>query len=130
MSDPLDELDEVVHQRTRLGILAVLTEAGTAQFSFLRETLELSDGNLSRHLMILEDAGLVRIDKGYEGKRPRTWASITAPGRQAFRAEISSLKRLVARFESISDGAEDVSSSQDVILRVRPAKRSTRPATT
>jgi len=130
VSDSLDELDEVVHQRTRLGILAVLTEAGTAQFSFLRETLELTDGNLSRHLMILEDAGLVRIEKGYEGKRPRTWASITAPGRQAFRAEISSLKRLVARFESMSDETEDVRSSRGESIRVGPANRSPHPAVT
>jgi DNA-binding MarR family transcriptional regulator len=128
VSDSLDELDEVVHQRTRLGILAVLAEADRAQFSFLKETLGLSDGNLSRHLMILEEAGLVRIDKGYEGKRPRTWASITASGKRAFRTEIAALKRLVARFESTNEATEEVRPSGEVVIRAAPAGQSMRPA--
>lgn len=126
MSDSLDRLDEVVHQRTRLGILAVLAEADGAQFSFLKETLDLSDGNLSRHLMILEEAGLVRIEKGYEGKRPRTWASITPLGKRAFRAELSALKRLVARFEPTDLTAAETETSGTMTIRAMTADQSVR----
>lgn len=116
MSHPAEALDDVVHQRTRLGILAVLAEAGRVQFSFLKETLLLSDGNLSRHLSILEEAGYVTIEKGYEGKRPRTWVKITKAGRRALGKEIASLKALVGRLEeSVTDPAPSGSrSEQDV----------------
>jgi len=97
VSHPADRLDEVVHQRTRLGILAVLTEGGRVQFGFLRDALTLSDGNLSRHLSILEDAGYVDITKGYEGKRPRTWIKITKLGKRALQSEIAALKAIVNR---------------------------------
>jgi DNA-binding MarR family transcriptional regulator len=108
MTHPTEALDEIVHQRTRLGILAVLAEVGRAQFGFLRETLSLSDGNLSRHLTILEEAGYVDIDKGYEGKRPRTWVRITKTGRRALSDEVASLKALVRQFEEPLNDVADV----------------------
>jgi DNA-binding MarR family transcriptional regulator len=94
---PTRRLDDVVHQRTRLGILAVLAEGGQVQFGYLSEALGLTDGNLSRHVTTLADAGLVEIEKGYEGKRPRTWVRLTKPGRDALDAEIALLKEIVAR---------------------------------
>ncbi len=63
-------LDETVHQRVRLGILAVLSEAAECTFTRLRDQLELTDGNLNRHLRILEDAGLVEVRKDYDGAAP------------------------------------------------------------
>ena len=95
MSHPTTELDDVVHQRVRLGILAVLTEASRADFNFLRTTLSLTDGNLSRHLQVLEDAGCVEITKVFEGKRPRTWVKATKRGRDAFARELEALRALV-----------------------------------
>ena len=100
MTHPVQGLDDVVHQRTRLGILAVLAEGSQAQFGFLQESLGLTDGNLSRHLQTLEEAGYVRIEKGYEGRRPRTWIRITKDGRRALATEIDLLKQLVQRIES------------------------------
>jgi DNA-binding MarR family transcriptional regulator len=94
---PAQRLDDTVHQRVRLGILAVLSEARRADFGYLREALELTDGNLSRHLAVLEQAGLVKVEKGFEGKRPRTWVQATKAGRQALAAEISALRELIAR---------------------------------
>lgn len=88
-------LDDTIHQRVRLGILAVLAEADQADFGFLKETLELSDGNLSRHLRVLEEAGYVRIDKGYEGRRPRTWVKATKRGRKALTAYLAALQQLI-----------------------------------
>ena len=92
-------LDEVVHQRNRLGILAVLAEAGQADFPYLRGLLRLTDGNLGRHLQVLEEAGLIMISKGYHRRRPRTWASITSDGRKALDAELASLRTLITRLD-------------------------------
>lgn len=97
MSDqhPTTGLEDVVHQRARLGILAVLAEAGQADFAGLKQLLSLTDGNLSRHLSVLEEAGYVRTDKAFEGKRPRTTVVLTPAGRTAFEAEIASLEALL-----------------------------------
>jgi DNA-binding MarR family transcriptional regulator len=108
MTHLTEGLDDIVHQRTRLGILAVLAEVGRAQFGFLKETLHLSDGNLSRHLTILEEAGYAEIDKGYEGRRPRTWVRITKAGRRALGDEIALLKTLVRQFDGpVGDDVTD-----------------------
>ncbi len=92
---PSQLLDDTVHQRVRLGILAVLTEADRADFGFLKETLDLTDGNLSRHLRVLEDAGYVTIEKGYEDRRPRTWVNATRIGRRALTAHLTALQQLI-----------------------------------
>jgi DNA-binding MarR family transcriptional regulator len=90
-------LDETVHQRHRLGILTIAAEAQRAEFGYLREALGLTAGNLSRHLTVLEEAGLIQIEKGYSGRRPRTWARITDTGRSALDAELRVLTELVRR---------------------------------
>ena len=97
MSHPALQLDDTVHQRVRLGILAVLSEARRADFGHLREVLELTDGNLSRHITVLEAAGLVEVEKGFEGKRPRTWVSATRAGRRALDEEIAAMRSLISR---------------------------------
>jgi DNA-binding MarR family transcriptional regulator len=93
---PTTELDDVVHQRTRLGILAVLRESQRADFAGLKDLLKLTDGNLSRHLAVLSDAGYVQIDKHFEGKRPRTIVTLTKEGRVAFDAEVAALRDLLS----------------------------------
>ncbi|WP_207400801.1 winged helix-turn-helix domain-containing protein [Actinomadura roseirufa] len=97
---PTTRIDDVVHQRHRLGILTIAAEARKVEFSFLRETLALTPGNLSRHLTVLSDAGLVKVEKGYEGRRPRTWVSITRSGRSALRAELSAMQDLLRQFHN------------------------------
>lgn len=97
MSHPVNGLDDVVHQRVRLGVLAVLVEARRADFAYLRDSLELTDGNLSRHLQVLEGAGYVKLAKVFEGKRPRTWVSATKKGRTAFESEVGTLRALIDR---------------------------------
>jgi len=88
-------LDDVVHQRTRLGILSLLRDGSTMQFGVLRETLRLTDGNLNRHLKVLVDAGLLESTRT-EGKgRARTWLTITEAGRAALDAEIAALRALI-----------------------------------
>ena len=99
-SDSTQGIDDVVHQRVRLGILTVVHEARRVDFNYLRETLDLSGGNLSQHLRVLEEAGLVEIDKVIDGRRPRTWISITRRGRRALLQEVESLKAIVRRVEA------------------------------
>ena len=88
---PTNGLDDTVHQRHRLGILTITAEARRADFGYLRDALGLTPGNLSRHLTVLEEAGLVQVEKGYEGRRPRTWVRITRAGRAALATELSTL---------------------------------------
>ncbi|GHJ48160.1 transcriptional regulator [Catellatospora sp. TT07R-123] len=96
---PTNGLDDVVHQRVRLGILAITHQARQVEFGFLRDTLKLTAGNLGQHLTVLEKAELIEIEKGYEGKRPRTWVTLTAAGQTALRDEIAHLKQLIHQVE-------------------------------
>jgi len=100
---PVLGLDDVVHQRVRLGILTITHEARRVEFGYLRTQLELTAGNLSKHLSVLEQAGLIEVEKGYEGRRGRTWITLTAAGYTALSDEIRRLKQLVARVET-TDG--------------------------
>ncbi len=97
---PVNGLDDVVHQRVRLGILTIAHESRRVDFSFLRSELGLTAGNLSQHLGVLERASLVTIEKGYEGRRPRTWVHITKAGTRAVHEEVAALKRLIRRLET------------------------------
>lgn len=93
-------LDDVVHQRVRLGILAVLEEARRADFGFLKDTLDLTDGNLSRHISVLEEARLIEVEKAFEGRRSRTWISATPLGQQALKTQLAALRELIDRVDS------------------------------
>jgi DNA-binding MarR family transcriptional regulator len=95
MNHPARRLDNAVHQRIRLGILTILAGVTRVDFGFLRDTLALTDGNLSRNLSVLEAVGYVRIDKTFEGRRSRTWIAVTPAGREALAAEIQALREIV-----------------------------------
>jgi DNA-binding MarR family transcriptional regulator len=96
---PANGLDDVVHQRVRLGILTIAHEARQVEFGYLRTNLEVTAGNLSQHLGVLENAGLITIEKGYAGKRARTWITLTKAGRAALIEEITQLKLLISQIE-------------------------------
>lgn len=95
MTHAIGRLDDVVHQRVRLGILTVLDELGKCDFNYLLEELQLTAGNLSRHLTVLEDAGYVITEKTLEGTRPRTWIRLTQEGQIALREEVAALRELL-----------------------------------
>ncbi|GHJ40097.1 transcriptional regulator [Streptomyces sp. TS71-3] len=97
---PTRSLDDTVHQRVRLGILTIAREADRVEFGFLKKQLALTDGNLSRHLKVLEDSDLITVEKGYAGRRPRTWIALTREGAQALNAELRALRALVIRLET------------------------------
>lgn len=97
---PVNGLDDVVHQRVRLGILTITHEARRVEFGYLRDQLDLTAGNLSKHLSVLEAAALIDVEKGYEGKRGRTWITLTPAGAKALAEEIERLKQLITRIEA------------------------------
>jgi len=101
---PTSGIDERVHQRHRLGILTITAEAQRAEFGYLRDALGLTAGNLSRHLTVLEEAGMVLVEKGYAGRRPRTWVRITGQGRAALAVELGALTELVRRHKQSAAG--------------------------
>lgn len=94
MSHPRNQLDEIIHQPVRFSIVALLVAAKRAEFSFVRDGVEISDSLLSRHITLLEDAGYVNVEKGYVGKRPRTWLSLTSKGRRAFETHVAALREI------------------------------------
>jgi DNA-binding MarR family transcriptional regulator len=88
-------IDEVIHGRLRLGIMAYLADAEVADFTELKTLLEATQGNLSIHLRKLEDAGYVAIDKSFLGRKPLTRVRMTEPGRLAFAAYLEAIGKLV-----------------------------------
>jgi DNA-binding MarR family transcriptional regulator len=94
----MSELNPLIHQPTRLRIMAALVSLDPSEkvdFVFLRDLLELTDGNLSVHLQKLEEAGYVLIDKVFEDRRPKTWVSATPEGYDAFSAHVDALETIV-----------------------------------
>jgi DNA-binding MarR family transcriptional regulator len=93
---PRHRLDALIHAPVRLSIVACLAAADKAEFGFVRDTVEVSDSVLSKQVTLLADAGYVRVRKGYVGKRPRTWLSLTAHGRRAFEGHLAALTAIAA----------------------------------
>ena len=93
----INRIDEVIHGRVRLGIMAVLSGVESADFNTLKARLQTTDGNLSVHLRKLEDAGFVSVAKRFEGRKPLTEASMTPQGRKAFVAYLDAMQGLVGK---------------------------------
>ena len=91
----IGRIDEVIHGRLRLGVMAYLANAEVADFPELKAVLEVTQGNLSVQLRKLEDANYVTIEKGYLGRKPRTQVRITPAGRKAFAIYLEALGALI-----------------------------------
>ena len=87
-------LDEVIHGKLRLGVMAYLSGVESATFAELKARTGATDGNLSVHLRKLEEAGYVKVDKRFVGRRPQTRASLTPAGRKAWLAYLDHMKSL------------------------------------
>jgi DNA-binding MarR family transcriptional regulator len=91
-----DGLDRVIHEKARLGVLTSLASHPKGLvFGDLKAMCALTDGNLSRHLQVLEDAGLIAIVKGYDRNRPQTVCRITAEGRRRYLDYLEVLEQVV-----------------------------------
>jgi DNA-binding MarR family transcriptional regulator len=92
------ELNETIHQTVRLRIMAALVtlDAGNeVDFTYLRDLLEVTDGNLGAHLRKLEEAGYIAINKVFVERKPRTFVSATAAGRKVFQEHVAALKSIL-----------------------------------
>jgi DNA-binding transcriptional ArsR family regulator len=111
-------LDRVIHEKARLGVLtSLIAHPKGLAFADLKQLCGLTDGNLSRHLQVLQEAGLVEITKGYEGNRPHTSCRLTKNGRRRFLEYLAVLERLV-RDAAKAVGKED---TPDARLGILPA---------
>lgn len=91
----IGKIDDVIHGRMRLGIMAYLADAEAADFNELKAALQATQGNLSVHLRKLEEAGYVKIEKSFLNRKPNTRARLTAAGRKAFAAWLDAIGALV-----------------------------------
>ena len=89
------KFDELILSKTRLGIISALISGDKLEFTYLRNTLKLSDGNLSVQIRKLEDAGYIKVEKIFIERKPKTFCKITAKGRKAVRELIRKLEGLV-----------------------------------
>src|SRR6478735_7717474 len=97
-------LDRVIHEKARLGLLtSLMAHPKGLAFADLKQLCGLTDGNLSRHLAVLQEAGLVEIAKGYEGNRPHTTCRLTASGRRRFLDYLAVLERVVRDAATAAD---------------------------
>lgn len=110
-SHPIHDLDDDVHQRVRLGILASLHGTAKVDFAHLKATLGVTDGNLGRHLEALDQAGLITRRTTNEG-RPRTWVKITTKGKRALRTEVTALQRLLGDLTQPASRPDPVDTAQ------------------
>ncbi len=102
-----DGLDRVLHERARLSILTALSTQGLGQsFADLKRLCDLTDGNLNRHLKVLDEAGLVKITKRGGGRTSETRAAMSATGRRAFVAYLEELERVLRDARGFQGGAE------------------------
>ena|ERR1700733_1408976 len=102
------QLDDVIHGRLRLGIMAYLAQnTEVAEFNELKEILEATQGNLSVHIRKLEDAGYVSIEKSFLSRKPVTRVRLTTKGRKAFVSYLDAIGRLVAEPNGKSASADD-----------------------
>ncbi len=91
----IGKLDDVIHGRVRLGIMAYLADAEAADFTELKTLLEVTQGNLSVHLRKLEEAGYIAVDKSFVDRKPLTRVRMTPEGRKAFAAYLDAISKLV-----------------------------------
>jgi DNA-binding transcriptional ArsR family regulator len=88
-------IDEVIHGRARLAIMAYLSGAGAAEFSELKKRAGVNDGNLSVHLRKLEEAGYIEVEKRFVGRKPQTLCRLSRTGREAWIAYIDHIRKLL-----------------------------------
>jgi DNA-binding transcriptional ArsR family regulator len=94
----MPDLDPIIHQPVRLQIMAALSHLGSRErvdFTFLNTKLDLTDGNLGAHLLTLEEAGYIAVEKTFVARKPKTFVAATAAGRRAFDGHVAALTSIL-----------------------------------
>ena len=112
--EALGALDDTIHQKVRLGIMSTLLALGEADFKLLKETLALSDGNLSTHLALLEERGYVDARKEFVRRKPHTTYKPTEAGRTAFHDYLLALERIIRAADSAGQAGQEVKASSAI----------------
>ena len=89
------QLDRVIHEKGRLAIMSMLAASPELSFTEMRDTLKMTDGNLTTHIRTLQEAGYVSITKSFQNNRPLTTCSLTAGGKKAFTNYINLLEEII-----------------------------------
>ena len=95
MINPINNLNKLFDSRVRLGIMSSLMVNGEANFNELKELLEITDGNLASHMKALEENELIKVNKGFIGRKTNTTYSLTKNGEKAFKAHIEALEKMI-----------------------------------
>lgn len=93
--EPFLNLDRVIHEKGRLAIMSLLAASPEMAFTELRDTLSMTDGNVTTHIRTLQEAGYISVSKSYQNNRPHTTCSLTEKGQKAFAAYINLLEKIV-----------------------------------
>ena len=92
---PIQQLDRVIHEKGRMAIMSMLAAASELSFTDLRDTLNMTDGNLTTHIRTLQQAGYLAVSKSYKKNRPLTTCALTIDGHQAFGEYVGLLEIIV-----------------------------------
>ncbi len=98
--EPFLRLDRVIHEKGRLAIMSLLAASPQLSFTEMRDTLNMTDGNLTAHMRTLQETGYVSVTKAFQGGRPLTTYSLTVQGRKAFTIYINLLEQIVQQTKS------------------------------
>jgi DNA-binding HxlR family transcriptional regulator len=91
------QLDDIIHSRIRLAIMSLLITVDEAEFTFIREKVHATDGNLGMHLKKLEDAGYVAVKKEFVERKPSSSYKLTQKGRRAFELYVGRLEQMIKK---------------------------------
>ena len=95
MINPIGNLNKIFDSRIRLGIMSVLMVNDEVNFNDLKEVLEITDGNLASHLKTLEESGVIKVHKGFIGRKTNTTYSITKSGERDFKSHLDALEKMI-----------------------------------
>ena len=95
MVNPINNLNKLFDSRVRLGIMSALMVNDDVNFNDLKELLEITDGNLASHLKALEENSIIKVEKGFIGRKTNTTYSISKTGEKAFKAHIEALEKMI-----------------------------------
>ena len=95
MTNPIENLNKVFESRIRLGVMSSLMVNAEMSFNDLKQTLDVTDGNLATHLVNLEENGYIKVHKGFIGRKTNTTYSITKAGEKSFKEHIEALESMI-----------------------------------
>ena len=95
MKNPIELLHKVFDSRVRLGVMSALMVNDQVSFNELKELIQVTDGNLASHLKALEENGLIKVNKGFVGRKTNTTYAVTKAGEKAFRQHLDALEQMI-----------------------------------